>query len=440
MRRFLLVGLMLAMAGCTAVPRPRDAMEPVASPPAWARTEPAAPAEATALQPDLLWHRPVTGVPHRLWWGGDTLLVAAMNPVAYPWEDRYLMAVTPAGDLRWERDLRPGRLIDATVDDTGAAALSLAEGAVQGRLLSLEPAGGERWAISWQDAWPRALAAGAASRCLVVGYDGQSGAVPGALEVRGPDGAPLFTPLRDRLVGYTGMPSADCSTVLLGYEGGSTGLYASDLYRGTGVYLLDGSGSTLWTLINYHRPLALSADGSTAVVLGLPSPDRAYLPPPQDKEPAPPFGQLLWLGRTGEIQARYRLPFAATVDTFQMTGNGEQAVLALTTHRYAGQHIPEEIRRVVWLTRSQTGMEVAWERDVAGRLAALEMAGNGGSLVLAEQTAGEAAWLTLYDRSGKMVWRYQHSAPIVAARLSPNGEQVALLAEDGLYLFATHRR
>jgi hypothetical protein len=440
LRKAGLLGLVVLLAGCTALPRPRDAMQPVSSPANWARTEPAAPAEATALQPELRWHRQVSGVPHRLWWGGDTLLVASMSPTPSPWEDQFLLAVDEAGETRWERDLRPARAIDAAVDDQGGVSLSIADGGVKGRLISLDPSGLERWALPWQDAWPRSLAAGGGGRCLVVGYDGQSGAFPGALQALGPDGAPLFAEVRDRLVGFAGMPSADCSTILLGYEGGGTGLYQSDLYRGTGVHLLDREGRTLWSLYNYHRPLALSADGSTAAVVGVPSPDRAYQPPPQDKEPAPPYGQILWLGRQGEILARYRLPFAATVDGFQMTAGADQAVLALTTHRYAGQPTPEGIRRVVWLSRAAGGMEVAWERDVAGRLVALHMAGNGGSLLLAEQMRDGAAWLTLFDRSGKVVWRYRHSAPIVAARLSPTGEQAAVLAEDGLWLFATHRR
>lgn len=422
------------LAGCTAVPRPREAMEPVASPIHWTRTEPAAPPALTALQPAVLWHREVAGVPHRLWWGGDTLLVSGMNPTPYPWEDRFLLAVDGAGNERWARDLRPARAIDAAVDDQGAAYLSVGGPGAQGRIVSLEPSGAERWSIPWTDAWPRTIAAGDGGRCVVVGYDGQSGAFDGLLRVLGPDGAPLFPDIRDRLVGFAGLPSRDCSAVLLGYEGGGTGLYQSDLYRGNGVHLVDQAGNKLWALINYHRPLALSADGSTAVVVGIPSPDRAYQPPPQDSEPVPPFGQLLWLGRGGEIQARYRLPFAATVDFFQMTPDGKESVLTLTTHRYAGASPPEEIRRIVWLERGRGGAEVVWERNVDSRLIDLHMAEGGSSLLLAEADN----WLTLFDRGGKMVWRYRHTTPIVAARLSPTGEQAAVLAADGLWLLDTH--
>lgn len=442
LRRLMAAGLLaLVLAGCTAVPRPRDAMQPVTSPADWSRTEPPAPAGATALQPDLLWHREVTGVPHRLWWGGDTLLVASMTPSPYPWEDRFLQAWTGAGDPRWERDLRPSRLIDAAVDDQGTAYLSVAAPEVRGSILSLDPAGAERWAIPWQNQWPRTLAVGAGGRCLVVGYDGQSGAFPGRLRALGPDGAALFPDVSDRLVGFAGTPSLDCSTTLLGYEGGGMGLYRSDLYRGTGVHLLDQEGNRIWALFNYHRPLAISADGSTAVVAGVPSPDGAYQPPPQDEEPPPPFGQVLWLDRSGEIRARYRLPFAATIDLFQMTGDSREAALALTSHRAAGRIQTAEVRRVIWLTRGPAGAEPAWERSVDGLLVALHMAENGSSLLLAEQTRGEeGGWLTLLDRTGKVLWRYQHSAPIVAAQLSPTGEQAAVLGEDGLWLLATHRR
>ncbi|MFZ5816006.1 MAG: hypothetical protein ACOY93_11955, partial [Bacillota bacterium] len=302
------------LAGCTAIPRPRDAMAPVTSPASWTRTEPVPPSLATALQPTLLWRAEVTGKPHRLWWGGETLLAAGMTPTPYASEDHYLKALDLEGRTRWERNLRPARLIDAAVDDQGEASLSAGGPEVKGSILRLDRSGRERWSLPWQNSWPRTLRVGGGGRCLVVGHDGQSGAFPGKLEVLGPDGAPLFPAPQDRLVGFTGLPSADCSAILLGYEGGGTGLYRSDLYRGNGVHLLDRRGQRVWSLINYHRPLAVTGDGGTAVVIGVPSPDRAYQPPAQDREPAPPYGQLLWVDSAGEIRGRYRLPFAATVD------------------------------------------------------------------------------------------------------------------------------
>ncbi|MFZ5817360.1 MAG: hypothetical protein ACOY93_19015, partial [Bacillota bacterium] len=163
----------------------------------------------------------------------------------------------------------------------------------------------------------------------------------------------------------------------------------------------------------------------------------AYQPPAQDREPAPPYGQLLWVDSAGEIRGRYRLPFAATVDFFQMTGDGEEAALVLTTHRYTGGPQPEELRRVVWLSRGQDGIEVAWQRDLPGRLIALHLASGGSGLLVAEQ-AGEEHWLTLFDPGGKVIWRYRHAAPVVAALLSPSGGQAAVLAEDGLSFLDTH--
>lgn len=444
MRR--MITLLLAavtLAGCTAVPRPREAMEPIISPAGWSRTGPSAAPAATTLQPDELWHQSVTGVPHRLWWGGETILTASMAETPYPWEDRYLQAWDLTGSLRWERDLHPGRLIDGGVDDQGSAYLSVAAGwGVRGEVQSLAPDSTERWSYPWQNEWPRTIAPGDGGKCVVVGYDGQSGAFPGKLRMLGPDGAPLIPDVIDRLVGFAGIPSRDCRTILLGYAGGSLGLYQSDLYRGAGVHLLDEEGIRIWALFNYHRPLAITDDGSVVAVAGVPSPDAAYQPPPQDPEPAPPFGQILWLDREGQIIDRYRLPFAAAVDQFQMTGDARESVVALTSHRMVGSIKPTETRRVIWLTRSgAAGAKVAWERSVNGLLLSLQMDRDGSALLLAEQPApDEPGWLTLVDRTGKVLWRYQHSAPVVAAALSPGGDRVALLAGDGLWLFDSHRR
>lgn len=427
--------LVALIAGCTAIPRPREAMEPVSSPLSWAQSEPNPAPAATVLQPELLWQRAVSGQPHYLWWGGESLVVSGMNPVPFPWEDRFVQGFSTAGDLRWERDLAPARLIEAAVDPGGETILAIAQPSASGAILQLTPAGEERWRAPWENAWPRSLAVG--DGCVAIGYDGQNGAFMGRLQTLDRSGLPLIPEMRDRLSGFAGIPSRDCSAVLVGYEGDRPSLYRSDLYRGSGVRLLDATGQERWALINYHRPLAITADGSLAVVAGIPSPDRAYQPPPQDPEPAPPFGQLLWLNRAGEIAGRYRLPFAATIEFFAIDQTGTESVVALSSHRFTGAPRPQEVRRIVWLTRGATGQQVAWERSLTNRLVDMRMAANGSSLLMAEQTAANEYWLTLLDRSGKMIWRYQHSAPVAAVALSPNGERAAALAEDGLAFFDT---
>lgn len=436
MTRALLGALLLALlAGCTPPPTPLDALRPVSSPSEWAAPTATPGPSPTTLQPELLWHAAVPGIAHRLWWQGETLVVSGLNPATLPWEERYLAAFDPAGQVRWQRDLRPTRLLDAALDDAGNFYMAQGGPREQGNTASLDPSGALRWQTPWADGWPRSLRVSPDGSCTAVGFDGRSGPFPGRLQLLGADGQPVHADMADRLDGFAAFPSHGCERVLLGYEGSDAGLYDTDLYRGIGVRLLDAQGTPLWSVINYHRPLALSSDGSLAIIAGVLGADRAYDPPHGDPEPAPPFGQVLWLNGEGAITGRFRLPLAAAIHTFAMTPDGGAAVLDLTSHRFAGESHPITQQHLTWHDRTgRVRWELAWEGDLAD----LSLARGGNSLLLAQHLGEQGDWLSLLDADGRLLWRRAYPATIVAASLSPDGQTAAVLAADGLSFFATH--
>ena len=423
------------LGGCAPLPTPLDAMQPVVSPADWARGgQPAAPA-ATDVQPKLLWRAALAGLPDELWWNGDTMLAASLAPAALPWQDRYLAAFDSSGNLHWSRDLGSLSLLDAGVDGAGNAYLAAGASPSGGSIMSLSPSGQVRWTTPWQAGWPRSLRVAESGERTVVGFDGASGAFPGRLELLGPDGRPKLADISGRLTAFAGFPSADGRTILMGYEGAATGLYRNQLFRGIGVNLIGDGGQVRWSIINYHYPLALSDAGDLAVVAGLPTADRAYAPPPQDRDPVPPFGQLLWLDRGGQIVGRYRLPFAAGVRAFAMTPDGRASVLALTSHRFSAQAAPVTEQQLTW---HDTAGRVVWKWTWEGDLVDLSLARSGSSLLVAERTAGPGDWLTLLDSSGKVFWRYHHPTAVQAVALSADGRFAAVLGADGLSYFETH--
>lgn len=424
-------------SGCAALPTPVDTMRPVPSPAAWAQSPSTAPLAPTALQPDLLWHVSPPGAADRLWWQGGTLVVAGLTPEPYPWEDRYLTAYDTGGALRWQRDLQPARLLDADLDQAGNAYLLVGGPEPQGSVLSLDPSGQTRWASPWTSMWPRSLHVSRDGQRTVVGFDGEGGAFDGALRVLDARGQLAYPDAaRARVSGFAGWPDGSGQSILMGYEGADYGLYHNQPYRGTGVRLWDAQGNALWSIINYHRPMGLSSDGRLAVVAGVPGSDSGYVPPPQDDQPAPPFGQLLWLNRAGAIVGRYRFPFAAGIRAFQMTPDGSVSVLALLNYRFAGEARAITQQHVVWL---RPDGHVVWDRSLTDDLVDLSLAADGKSLLVAQHPAqGAGDWLTLQDSSGTILWRYHHPAAIKAVALSPDGAQAAVLAENGLWFFATH--
>lgn len=434
-RRYLggILAAALLLSGCAAIPGPQEAMRPVVTDPGPAAPPGGAPSAEPAA-PTLLWHAATQGKPHRLWWGGELLLAAGLTGDG----DRFLDAVDARGEVRWRLALASAWLVDAAVDDRSVAHLLVAEGSGRGNLISLGVDGAERLRLPWQEGWPRTIRAGGGGECLAIGFDGQSGAFTGRLRFLAADGTPLIPDRMNPLTGFTGFPSADCRRVLLGYEGGSTGLYPNDLYPGSGLRLIDAAagGEDLWALIDYHRPLALSADGGVAVALGVPSPDRAYQPPRWDTEPAPPYGQVLWLGEGGEILDRYRIPYPAQVDGFRMTPDALESLLLLTSHRFTGGGEPEVFRRAVWLSRRSGRIAVRWEQLIrGGRVVDLQLIADGSAALVATESR-----VSVLGRDGELLWAYEHGAPIAAARLSPDGRRMAVLAADGLWFFALERK
>lgn len=434
-RRFVALLLLVSLlGGCAPLPTPLDTMHPVVSPAGWAKGEQPTGLAPTDVQPKPLWHANLPGVPDEIWWNGDTLLAASLAPGTLPWQDRYVSAFDTSGRPRWSRDLAPARLLDAGVDGGGNAYLAVGVSPGNGDILSLSPAGQPRWTTPWQNGWPRSLRVSQDGARTVVGFDGASGAFPGSLELLGPDGRPLPVEISDRLTGFAGFPSGNGRTILMGYEGAETSLYRNQLFRGVGVNLIRDDGKVLWSIINYHYPLALSEAGDLAVVAGMPSADRAYAPPPQDHDPVPPFGQLLWLDGGGHIVGRYRLPFAAGIRAFATTPDGRASVLALTSHRFTAGTLPVTQEQLTW---HDAAGHVLWQWAWEGDLIDLSLARNGRSLLVAQRTAGQGDWLTLLDQSGKVFWRYHHPTAVQAVALSPDGRFAAVLAADGLSYFET---
>lgn len=438
---FRMTGLAVALvllAGCASIPPPSKAVSPVQTVlPERRGGAPASQPATGSARPSELWTRNLGGPPGRLLMaanGGRIVVLSGEGP------DK-AAAFDGNGKPLWSFALSDQVLAnsDISLDGQQAVFVTWLRGAGgAGRLYAVDSAGVERRLFEWGGPWAPFVRVNGDGSVIALGFDGSVGAMNGAFylldnkgDVLGEQSAP-----RNEFLGY---PSADGSLLLLGYRGNRGGLAAPDpRYAGTGVRMFGRSMYELWHVLDYHRPLALAADGSVAVIAGEPEPDGAYTPPPGVPGVPSAYGQILWYDAlSGIYLGRYALPYKAGIYRFALADDGKHSAVSLLGYQGSAER-PRSQERVL---RFGPLGHVDASIDPPSPVKELILSRDGRYLLLVttvDSTGAGSPGLVLYDELGRQVWALPSTIGIVSAALSGDGSRLAYTdANDDLHMLNT---
>lgn len=416
--RHLALLLTLVLLGCSRLPSPAQTMRPVQSPPGAVRTAPpSAPPAVTSPAPTQA--IPASDWPQPLWsqaLGSPPGRVLAVSGGALVFLGSGLRRLGEDGRLLWEFTAGGQVVQDAAVSADGNRTAVLTSAGTRGSIALLSGPD-----VLWQEPWvgaaARSVALSADGRIVVAGFDGSAAGPPGKLVVYTEDGRWAWGQSLNRAVLW-GLPTADGDRVLMGYQGLPV-LRPDEPYVGMGARLFRTGAVQEWAVVDYHRPLGLSADGTVAVLQG----ELAT-------ESVSPHGYLLWVGADGQELGRYPLPFKANIHRFGLADDGRHAAVALLAFRSEGGRLVAQ-ERVVFLGPNG---QMLWELEPEQIVKDLALSRDGRHVaVLTTPDLGrpEARTLTFYDQQGQPAWRYVHGAGIERIDLSADGSRLVFTAHDG---------